>query len=99
MAKFIKLPSIGRINVDHIESYETDSTNPHYTNIYMHGYGGSLYKVELPVEDIDRLIEDAGRDKGVLSSADKDTIERFRRTLDEFKNALGRIPTSIRMHW
>lgn len=98
MAKFITVPTGTRINIDAIESYENDKTNPNITNIYTRDEN-CRYTVEIPVEEIDRLIAEADRSSSILSPEDKTVINSLSRHMEDLKNAIGRMPASVRMHY
>ena len=98
MARFISITPIswGReliINIDQITSFYGNHTG---TYIWLSNRpSNDPIHTTMPVEEFKKLISEDTND----NLPDKDTILRLIRSIDDLKNAIGRMPTSIRMHY
>lgn len=93
MAKYITTTEDIRVRLDTVEEYGAQDENKDASYIRTRT---RTHYVDLPVDSIDRLLYE---EPGVFSQKDANIIERFSRKLDELMGAIGRIPTSIRMHY
>lgn len=88
MAKFITLSDETRLNIGQIASFKPlDKT----TEVSLSN--GDKFVIPIPVKDFEQLLKVSD------DLPDRSTIRELIRHIDDLRNAIGRMPTSIRMHY